>query len=100
MNFINTFDSLSGLIPFTTLFPISLFYFRKGLKMLKKIVYEEKLKDIDRKDLFNYLIQNRIFIESLSDEDIKEYYKYLKNVYKQRVLFKIKSFLHINKNKK
>lgn len=44
-----------------------------GVKLMKKIIIEDKIKDLDKKVLFDYLIQNRIFIDNLSDEDIKRY---------------------------
>ena len=60
-------------------------------------IFEEK--NIDKKELFSYLIEDRIFVDSLSDDDLNKYYKYLKGCYKNRIIEKIKSFLNINKGK-
>lgn len=43
------------------------------------------LKDLDKKDVFDYLICNRIFVDSLSDEEIKKYKKYFNYVYRLRI---------------
>lgn len=43
------------------------------------------LKDLDKKDVFDYLICNRCFIDSLSNEEIKKYKKYFNHVYRLRI---------------
>lgn len=43
------------------------------------------LKDLDKKDVFDYLICNRGFIDSLSSEEIKKYKKYFNHVYRLRI---------------
>lgn len=48
--------------------PFSIMLF--GKRLMRRMIYESLLKDVDKKDLLNYLVQNRIFIESLSDEEI------------------------------
>ena len=63
---------------------------------MKKIIIEDKIKDLDKKVLFDYLIQNRIFIDNLSDEDIKRYKKIFSLYYRDRLRIKIKNFFHIN----
>lgn len=74
---------------------LSLMMFRKGLQIMKKEYFEDifKEKNIEKKDLFSYLIEDRIFIDSLSNDDLKKYYKYLKSCYKNRIIEKLKSFL-------
>ncbi len=78
----------SGLIGLCLPVALSFLGFRKALRF----IMEEKIKDIDKKDLFNYLIQNRIFLESLTDEDIKYYKKIFNNISKLRFKRKIKLF--------
>lgn len=72
-----------------------------GVRLMKKIIIEDTIKDLDKKVLFDYLIQNRIFIDNLSDEDIKRYKKIFSLYYRDRLRIKIKKFFHINiiKNK-
>lgn len=74
---------------------LSLMMFRKGLQIMKKEYFEDifKEKNIEKKELFSYLIEDRIFIDSLSNDDLKKYYKYLKSCYKNRIIEKLKSFL-------
>lgn len=67
-----------------------------GFKLMKKIIIEDEIKDLDKKVLFDYLIQNRIFIDNLSDEDIKRYKKIFSLYYRDRLRIKIKKFFHIN----
>lgn len=73
---------------------LSLMIFRKGLKIMKKKYFEDIIveKNIDKKELFSYLIEDRIFISSLSNDDLKKYYRYLKSCYKNRIIEKIKTF--------
>lgn len=84
------FDCLCLLQPFS----LSLMMFRKGLKIMKKKYFEDIIaeKNIDKKDLFSYLIEDRIFISSLSNDDLKKYCRYLKSCYKNRIIEKIKTF--------
>lgn len=57
-----------------------------GLKKMRGIVMENSyLKDLDKKDVFDYLICNRVFIDSLSFEEIKKYRKYFNNIYRLRI---------------
>ena len=56
--------------------PFSIMLF--GTRLMRRVIYESLLKDVDKKDLLNYLVQNRIFIESLSDEEILNNYKAFK----------------------
>ena len=74
---------------------LSLMMFRKGLHVMKKKYFEDILKEknINKKELFSYLIEDRIFIDSLSNDDLKKYYRYLKSCYKNRIIEKFKSFL-------
>lgn len=67
-----------------------------GVRLLKRMYYEKSLKDVDKKNLLRCLVQDRIFIESLSDDDIKYYKKVFISYYKIRSKQKIKKFLHIN----
>lgn len=71
-------------------FCIFTFAIRKGFKF----IMEDKIKDINKKVLFNYLIENRIFIESLTDEDIKRYYKIFSSLRKNRIKQKIFNFFN------
>ena len=59
------------------------------------MIYESLLKDVDKKDLLNYLVQNRIFIESLSDEEILNNYKAFKLYNRNRKIKRLKKFLKI-----
>ena len=54
---------------------VSTLFLRKGLWFMEKMYIEEKIKDIDRMALFRYLISDRVFVESLSVEDLKKYSK-------------------------
>ena len=82
-------DNILGIlgIPFS----IMLFVTR----LMRRMIYESLLKDVDKKDLLNYLVQNRIFIESLSDEEILNNYKAFKLYNRNRKIKKIKKFLKI-----
>lgn len=51
-------------------------------KIVHKICIEERFKEVNKKELFDYLISNRIFIDSLSFEDVKLYRKFINNIYK------------------
>ena len=77
--------------------PSPLFGMRLGLRLMKKFYIEEKIKDIDKSMLFEYLISNRVFIENLSSEDLKKYFKYLKKIYKNKRKEQIKNFFHFKK---
>ena len=90
---INKFiNSLIDLLPCSL--PIGLSLFRKGLMLMKnwKMYYEDKIGDLDKNGVFVYLVENRIFIDSLSDEEIKRTYKYFKTCYKNRVIWNIENF--------
>lgn len=65
-----------------TFLPLSLTFF--GFRKVFKIIMEERIKGLDKKDLFNYLIENRIFLESLTYDEIKHYKKILKLELKKR----------------
>lgn len=80
-NISNITDSLNSLIPLALPYAISFFGISFGLRKIKEFIYEDNLRDIDKKDLVNYLLQNRIFLESLTDEEIEHYYKYFKSLY-------------------
>lgn len=73
---------------------LSLMMFKRGLKFMKNKYFEDIIvkENINKKDLFSYLIENRIFIDSLSNDELKKYYRYLKSCYKNRIIEKIKSF--------
>lgn len=85
-------DILKGYLPSALPF----LFMNIGVKLMKKIIIEDKIKDLDKKVLFDYLIQNRIFIDNLSDEDIKRYKKIFSLYYRDRLRIKIKNFFHIN----
>lgn len=53
------------------------------------------LKDLDKKDVFDYLICNRVFIDSLSDEEIKKYKKFFVAINRLRFKKKIFKFFKI-----
>ena len=90
MNNVEDFiSSLSCFVPLELVF----FVMRKGAKIMRKLFYESKLKSLDKKDLFDYLVSDRIFMESFTNEDLKKYYKYLKDIYKHRKINIIKNFL-------
>lgn len=84
------------------LWPLSLSFMmlRKGLGIMKGEYFEDIMKDVDKKELFSYLIENRIFIGSLSDDELKKYYKYLRCCYKNRFIEKIKKFLDLRNRRK
>ena len=88
------FDIFSG-IGLPLLVPLSIF--SRGITMVKKIIIEDKIKDVDKKDLFEYLIQNRIFIYSLTDEELKRYKKTILTYYRARLKSKIRRFFKIEK---
>lgn len=73
---------------------LSLMMLKKGLTIMKKQYFEDIIvkENINKKELFSYLIENRIFIDSLSNDELKKYYRYLKGCYKNRIIKKIKSF--------
>ncbi len=83
----------SNILP---LFPISIMFFAH--KKMKGFIMENCcLKDLNKKDVFDYLICNRIFIDSLSDEEIKKYKKYFINFNRLRFKEKIFKFLKLYK---
>lgn len=74
--------------------PPSIMFF--GLKKMKGIIMENCcLKDLDKKDVFDYLICNRVFIDSLSDEEIKKYKKFFVAINRLRFKKKIFKFFKI-----
>lgn len=77
---------LLGIPPSITLF---------GTRLMRRMIYESSLKNVDKKDLLNYLVQNRIFIESLSDEEILNNYKAFKLYNRNRKIKRLKKFLKI-----
>ena len=66
---------------------------------MRKLFYESKLKSLDKEDLFDYLVSDRIFMESFTNEDLKKYYKYLKDIYNHRKINRIKNFLKFKRCK-
>ena len=88
-------SSLSCFVPLELIF----FVMRKGAKIMRKSFYESKLKSLDKKDLFDYLVSDRIFMESFTNEDLKKYYKYLKDIYNHRKINRIKNFLKFKRCK-
>lgn len=75
---------------------ISLPIINVGVRLMKNYIIEDEIKDLNKKVLFDYLIENRIFINNLSDEDIKHYKKIFSMYYRDRLKNKIKNFFHIN----
>lgn len=74
--------------------PPSIMFF--SLKKMKGIIMENCcLKDLDKKDVFDYLICNRVFIDSLSDEEIKKYKKFFVAINRLRFKKKIFKFFKI-----
>ena len=94
----NVEDFISSLSCFV---PLELVFFvkRKGAKIMRKLFYESKLKSLDKKDLFDYLVSDRIFMESFTNEDLNKYYKYLKDIYNHRKINRIKNFLKFKRCK-
>lgn len=88
------FDIFAG-VGFPLLFSLSIF--SRGIKMFKKMIIEDKIKGVDKKDLFEYLIQNRIFIDSLTDEELKRYKKTILTYYRARLKSKIRRFFKLEK---
>lgn len=90
------YSIFSSLLDFNIvpLLPISIMFF--GFKKMKGIVMEKFIfKDFDKKDVFNYLVCNRIFIDSLSDKEIKDYKKYFIAINRLRFKKKIFKFFKI-----
>ena len=94
----NVEDFISSLSCFVPL-ELTFFVMRKGAKIMRKLFYESKLKSLDKKDLFDYLVSDRIFMESFTNEDLKKYYKYLKDIYNHRKINRIKNFLKFKRCK-
>ena len=86
MNNFLDFGLISELIPLP--FTIMSIGFRK----MRGLIMEETIKNVNKKELFNYLIENRIFLESLTYEDIKHYKKIFTKIKNQRFNQKIKEF--------
>lgn len=78
-------------------FALPLSFLNFGVKLMKKIIIEDTIKDLDKKVLFDYLIQNRIFIDSLTDEELKRYKKTILTYYRARLKSKIRRFFKIEK---
>lgn len=76
---------------------VSTLFLRKGLWFMEKMYIEEKIKDVDRMALFRYLISDRVFVESLSAEDLKKYSKYLKQIYRNKRRENIRIFFNFRK---
>lgn len=77
--------------------PFSLMFF--GLKKMKGIFMENScLKDLDKKDVFDYLICDRVFIDSLSSEEIKKYRKFFNNIYRLKIKSNFLKNMMWNKN--
>lgn len=88
------FDIFVG-VGLPLLFPLSIS--SRAIKMVKKMIIEDKIKGADKKDLFEYLIQNRIFIDSLTDEELKRYKKTILSYYRARLKSKIRRFFKLEK---
>lgn len=84
--------SLSNLL-FLLVIPPSIMFF--GTRLIRRMIYESLLKNVDKKDILNYLVQDRIFIESLSDEEILNNYKAFKLYNRNRKIKRLKKFLKI-----
>ena len=67
-----------------------------SLKDLQETI-EEDCNSKLKKDLFEYLIQNRIFIDSLTDEELKRYKKTILTYYRARLKSKIRRFFKLEK---
>lgn len=91
----NDLFDIFAVVGFPLLFPLSIF--SRGIKMFKKMIIEDKIKGVDKKDLFEYLIQNRIFIDSLTDEELKRYKKTILTYYRARLKSKIRRFFKLEK---
>lgn len=90
----NFSNGINNLIDFAPLLPLSIMNI--GFRKLNKIIMEERLKGMDKKVIFDYLIENRFFINNLSDDDIKFYYNIFKDYKKIRFKNKIKKLLNIS----
>lgn len=84
--------SLSNLLFLLGISPSIMFF---GTRLIRRMIYESLLKNVDKKDILNYLVQNRIFIESLSDEEILNNYKAFKLYNRNRKIKRLKKFLKI-----
>lgn len=82
-------DSIPILLPFSII--------NIGFRKMRKFIYEHSIKNLDKRCLFTYLIENRTFIESLSDEDIKHFYKCFKIYRKNRIKKKIIIFFKLER---
>lgn len=88
ISFKNLYSSLSAISPLVMPVFLSFLAVRKGLKF----IMEQKIKDIDKNVLFNCLIENRIFLESLTDDDVNRYYKIFVDLKRNRFKQKIFNF--------
>lgn len=76
--------------------PSSLMFF--AFRKMKGIIMEKFIfKDFKKEDVFDYLISDRIFIDSLSDKEIKKYKKYFVLLNRLRFRNKILRFLSLKK---
>ena len=93
--FLNSIEDLINIPFLPTFIPFSIMF--KGAKLMEKIIYEETISGLDKKKLLSYLISNRVLIESFTDDEIKNYYKYFKNIKRERTY---KSFKDLIFNRK
>lgn len=66
-------------------FLLSFFIFNMLFALIRTIVIKYMLEGLDKKELFDYLIEDRVFIKSLFDEDIKHYKKVFDLYYRNRL---------------
>jgi len=66
-------------------FLLSFFIFNMLFAIMRTIVIKYMLEGLDKKELFDYLIEDRVFIKSLFDEDIKHYKKVFDLYYRNRL---------------
>lgn len=66
-------------------FLLSFFIFNMLFAFMRIIVIKYMLEGLDKKELFDYLIEDRVFIKSLFDEDIKHYKKVFDLYYRNRL---------------
>jgi len=95
-SFISVLEDFCPIIPILPALTIM----NVGLRRMRKVIYENAIGDLDKKGLLNYLVSDRLLIESLSYEEIKDYYKYFRQLYKTRKYNNIKPYLLFWKAKK